>query len=40
MQMGIMSSGLWWTFAFIGLVNFLVAVWVGARLYSEDAVVA
>jgi hypothetical protein len=35
-QMGIMSSGLWWTFSFIGLVNFLIAAWVGARLYSEE----
>jgi len=34
-QMGIMSSGLWWAFAFIGLVNFLVAGWLGARVYSE-----
>jgi hypothetical protein len=37
MHMGMMSSGLWWTFAFIGLVNFWVSAWVGARLYSEDA---
>jgi len=35
-QMGIMSSGLWWTFAFIGLVNFLVAAVAGAALYSEE----
>jgi hypothetical protein len=35
MLMGMMSSGLWWTFAFIELVNLLVAAWVGARLYSE-----
>jgi len=34
-----MSSGLWWGFAFVGLVNFLLSAWVGARLYSEDAVV-
>ena len=39
MHMGMMSSGLWWSFAFIGLVNFLLSAWVGARLYSEDAVV-
>ncbi|HEX9247895.1 MAG TPA: hypothetical protein VF856_00270 [Gemmatimonadaceae bacterium] len=38
LHMGMMSSGLWWTFAFIGLVNFWVSAWVGARLYSEDAV--
>jgi hypothetical protein len=37
MQMGIMSSGLWWTFAFIALVNFLVSASLGARLYSEDS---
>jgi hypothetical protein len=36
-QMGIMSAGLWWAFAFIGLVNFLIAGWAGAALYSEDA---
>lgn len=34
-QMGIMSSGLWWTFAFAGLVNFLLAAWAGAKIYSE-----
>jgi hypothetical protein len=38
MHMGMMSSGLWWTFAFMGLVNFLLSAWVGARLYSEDGV--
>jgi hypothetical protein len=37
-QMGIMSSGLWWTYAFIGLINFFLAAWAGAKLYSEDAV--
>ena len=35
-QMGIMSSGLWWSFAFIGLVNFLLAAWAGAAVYSEE----
>ena len=39
LHMGMMSSGLWWTFAFVGLVNFWVSAWVGARLYSEDAAV-
>ena len=34
--MGIMSTGLWWTFAFVGLVNLLIASWVGAWLYSEE----
>jgi hypothetical protein len=37
MHMGMMSAGLWWTFAFIELVNFLISAWVGARLYSEDS---
>jgi hypothetical protein len=31
-----MSAGLWWTFAFIGLINFLLASWAGAKVYSED----
>ncbi|HMI55615.1 MAG TPA: hypothetical protein VK494_05470, partial [Gemmatimonadaceae bacterium] len=35
-MMGMMSTGLWLTFAFIGLVNFFLAAWVGARLYSEE----
>jgi hypothetical protein len=35
-QMGIMSAGLWWTFAFIGLVHFLLAAWAGAKVYTED----
>ena len=39
MHMGMMSAGLWWSFAIIGLVNFLVSAWVGARLYSEDSAV-
>jgi hypothetical protein len=38
MHMGMMSSGLWWSFAIVGLVNFVLSAWVGARLYSEDAV--
>jgi len=37
LHMGMMSAGLWWSFAIIGLVNFLVSAWVGARLYSEDS---
>ena len=36
-QMGIMSAGLWWTFAFVGLINFLLAAWAGAKVYTEDA---
>ena len=39
LHMGMMSTGLWWTFAFLGLVNFVLSGWVGAKLYSEDAVV-
>ena len=37
LHMGMMSQGLWWTFAILGLVNFLVSSWVGAKLYSEDS---
>jgi len=39
MHMGMMSSGLWWTFAFIGLVNYLLSAWAGAKFYTEDSVV-
>ena len=38
MHMGMMSAGLWWSFAFVGLVNFLLSAWAGAKVYSEDAV--
>ncbi|MFL5572069.1 MAG: hypothetical protein ACJ78R_00990 [Gemmatimonadaceae bacterium] len=38
-QMGMMSPGLWWMFAFVGLVNFLLAAWAGARIYSEETTV-
>jgi hypothetical protein len=38
LHMGMMSTGLWVQFAFFGLVNFLISAWVGARLYTEDAV--
>ncbi|HEY1951981.1 MAG TPA: hypothetical protein VGG76_04185 [Gemmatimonadaceae bacterium] len=37
-MMGMMSPGLWWTLSFIGLVNYLVASAVGAKIYSEEAV--
>jgi hypothetical protein len=37
MHMGMMSAGLWWTFAFVGLVNYLLSAWAGAKVYSEDA---
>ena len=36
LHMGMMSSGLWLTFAFIALVNFFLAAWVGAKLYTEE----
>ena len=36
LHMGMMSTGLWMTFAFFGLVNFLISAWVGARLYTEE----
>lgn len=37
MHMGMMSSGLWWTFALLGLVNFFLSAWAGAKVYSEDS---
>ncbi len=37
MHMGMMSSGLWFTFAFIGLVNYLLSAWAGAKFYTEDS---
>lgn len=37
LHMGMMSSGLWLAFAFVALVNFLLAAWAGARFYSEDS---
>jgi hypothetical protein len=36
MNMGIMSSGLWWTYAALWLINLLVASMVGGKVYSED----
>jgi len=39
MHMGMMSAGLWWSFAFVGLVNFLLSAWAGAKLYTEGTVV-
>lgn len=35
-EMGMMSAGLWWTYAVIWLVNLALASMVGGRLYSED----
>lgn len=37
MHMGMMSGGLWWTFAFIGLVNYLLSAVAGAKFYTEGA---
>ncbi len=39
-QMGMMNASLWWTFAVIGLVNFILAAWLGARLYTEEGTMA
>jgi hypothetical protein len=39
LHMGMMSTGLWFTFAFLGLVNFLLSAWAGAKFYAEDAAV-
>lgn len=39
MHMGMMSTGLWFTFAFLGLVNFLLSAWAGAKFYTEDSTV-
>ena len=36
-QMGMMSAGLWWTFAIIWLVSFSIASWAGAAIYSEES---
>ena len=35
-QMGMVSSGLWWTLAVIALINYLVASQAGAAIYSEE----
>ena len=35
-QMGIMSPGLWWSFAFTGLIEFVIASLAGAGIYSEE----
>jgi hypothetical protein len=37
MHMGMMSMGLWSTFAVIGLVNYLVSAWAGAKFYTEGS---
>ena len=35
LHMGMMSTGLWMTFAVFGLVNFLLSAWAGAKFYTE-----
>ena len=37
LMMGMMSRGLWLTYAVVWLVNLLVATIVGAKIYSEDS---
>ena len=37
LHMGMMSLGLWVSFAIFALVNFLISGWVGAKLYTENA---
>lgn len=39
LHMGMMSTGLWFTFALLGLVNFLLSAWAGARFYTEEGTV-
>jgi len=39
LHMGMMSTGLWFTFALLGLVNFLLSAWAGAKFYTEDGAV-
>jgi hypothetical protein len=37
MHIGMMSMGLWSTFAVIGLVNYLLSAWAGAKFYTEGS---
>jgi hypothetical protein len=39
LHMGMMSAGLWATFAILGLVNFLLSAWAGAKFYTEEPAV-
>ncbi len=39
-QMGLMPANLWWTLAVVSLVCFLIATWVGAWIYTEEAATA
>jgi hypothetical protein len=36
LMIGMQPMSLWWTLAIVSLVNFLIASWVGAWLYTED----
>jgi hypothetical protein len=35
LHMGMVPTGLWMSLAFIGLVNYLLSAWAGAKLYTE-----
>ena len=37
LQMGMMSSGLWWEFSIAGLVALTISAMVGARFYAEES---
>lgn len=37
MQMGVMSSGLWWQYGLVWLVNLLLATLAGGMVYKEDS---
>ena len=37
LQMGMMSSGLWWEFGIAGLVALTISAMAGAKFYTEDA---
>jgi hypothetical protein len=39
LHMGMMSTGLWFTFALLGLVNFLLSAWAGAKFYTEETTI-
>lgn len=36
LQMGMMSSGLWWEFSIVGLVTLTIAAMIGGRFYTEE----
>jgi hypothetical protein len=37
MQIGMMSSGLWWEFGLAGLVTLTIAAMIGGRFYKEES---